>query len=104
MGGAKVETFSEIIDLAVAGLLGLLWIDIRNIRKDKETETRSRDKEINDLKSGMFDIFLTDEKHTLMCNIAGLRIREHISTELQAMEKRILIAIKSNGNDPDRTS
>jgi len=72
-------TGSEMISAAAAGILGLLWFDIRNIRKS-----------YRDNKDG----YLTEDKHSLICENSMLKIGKQIDD----MKIEIINEIKSNGN------
>jgi hypothetical protein len=88
------ERFIDWINLGVAGLMGLLWLDIRNVRKEKETHSVDLEKRFQTAREDGFSNFLTKDKHDLLCENAGLKIREHISFEIKASEDRMLLAIK----------
>ena len=68
----------EIISLAVAGILSILWFDIRNIRQS-----------YRDNKEG----YLTETKHALICENSTLKVEKKIDD----MKDEILTAIKNNG-------
>lgn len=93
------ERIIDWINLCVAGLLGLLWMDIRNIRKEKETHSVDIEKRFQAAREDGFTQFLTKDKHDLLCENASLKIREHISSEIQASETRMLSAIKELLNE-----
>ncbi len=65
----------DFIGLAIAGLLALLWFDLRNIRKG----------------------FMTEEKHKDLCKIQELEqeisLRDHIDTKFEDLK-----AFMANGN------
>ena len=84
----------EFINLGVAGLLGLLWFDIRNIRKKNENLDLLNEKSRQAARDENFTIFLKKDDHTLLCENAGLKIKEHLSKEIKDSENRILEAIK----------
>ncbi len=88
------ERAIDWVNLAVAGLLGLLWMDIRNIRKEKETHAVDIEKRFQAAKEDGFSNFLTQEKHDLLCENASLKIRTHVTAEIKAMEDRMLLSIK----------
>lgn len=89
----------DFVNLGVAGLLGLLWWDIRNIRKDKEKSGLDLEKRFNTNRDELFDIFMKRTDHEVLCENAGLKLQQHVSKEIAASEKRILTAIKkSNGH------
>ena len=65
----------DFIGLAIAGLLALLWFDLRNIRKG----------------------FMTEEKHKDLCTIQELKqeisLRDHIDNKFEDLKTFI-----KNGN------
>lgn len=84
----------EWVNLTVAGILGIMWFDIRNIRKKHTESGLEIEKRFNDAREENFKVFLTEAKHTLLCENSGLKIKEHVSQEIKASENRILEAIK----------
>jgi len=68
----------EILSLAATGILGILWFDIRNIRKLYKNNDAG---------------YLTEVKHKLICENSTLRFE----AKLEEAKKEILIAIKNNG-------
>jgi len=76
----------EIVGGIMTGILGLLWWDIRGVRKDRET-----------LNKEIADTYLSKETHELLCKNAGLEFKNHVSGELKAVKDEILTAIKNNG-------
>lgn len=83
----------EWVNLGVAGLLSIMWFDIRNIRKKNQENDLNNEKARQAAREEIFNLFLTKDKHDLLCENSGLRIKEHVSTEIKASEKRILEAI-----------
>ena len=65
-------TANTIIGLVMAGLLSLLWYDLRSLRKNG---------------------FLTEEKHELLCANTTLRFEKKIDD----MKDEIIKEIRSNG-------
>jgi hypothetical protein len=88
------ELIIEWLNLCVAGLLGLLWMDIRNIRKEKETANLIMEKRFQVAREDGFAQFLTQKEHNLLCENASLKIRTHISEEIKASEDRLLLALR----------
>jgi hypothetical protein len=88
------ERIIEWLNLCVAGLLGLLWMDIRNIRKEKETAIVDIERRFQIAREDGFTRFLTKEQHGLLCENASLKIRTHISVEIKASEDRLLLALR----------
>ncbi len=82
------------LNLCIAGLLGLLWFDIRNIRKEKETNSINLEKRFQTAREDGFNNFLTKDKHDLLCEVASLKIRTHVTAEINAMEERLIKAFK----------
>ena len=101
----KMTRVVDIINLVIAGILSLLWFDIRAVRKAREEDEKERsadkldrEQQANKMKNEMYDVFLTQTRHGLICENAALKIKQHISVELANSEKRILAAIKQNGH------
>lgn len=81
-------TFANGFKILFAGILSVLWWDVRKVGKVKE----NMDKEIA-------DTYLTQDKHTDLCTIASLEMKRHVSQEIQASEGRIIEAINNNGKE-----
>ena len=65
----------DFIGVAIAGLLSLLWFDLRSFRSNKAG-------------------YLKEEKHELLCQNTVLRVEKKIDS----MKNEILDAIKENNN------
>ena len=69
---------NTIIGVVMSGLLGLLWFDLRSIRKNVHEEMAG---------------YLTEEKHGLLCENSMLRVEKKIDT----VKDEIIKEIKNNG-------
>ena len=82
----QIVDIKDFIGVGITGLLGLLWFDIRGIRKERETHKEKIDEK--------FKGYLKEEKHTLLCENATLRFEAKIDN----MKDEILEAIKNNNH------
>ncbi len=73
-----------MMSIAVTGILGVFWWDVRSIRKDKDTA-----KEEN------FKTFLTKDRHGLLCENAFLRVEKSIQEAVDTSKKEIIEAINN---------
>ena len=72
----------EIFFTLWSGMLGLLWYDIRGLRKQRP-----------ELRKEMDDEFLTKKTHTLLCANTVIQFK----LDLLAVKNEIIQAIKDNG-------
>lgn len=83
------EYIKELGSAAVAGVLGLLWWDIRSIRKDNEKE-----------KKELAEAFIPRKEHDAGCELNLLRfsneIKDHMEDRLKEHQETIIKAIKDN--------
>lgn len=80
----NITDAKDFIGVGIAGILGLLWFDIRNIRKERETyKEKIGDK---------FKDYLKEETHQLLCENATLKLE----AKMDDMKDEILTAIKEN--------
>ena len=63
----------DFIGLGITGVLGLLWVDLRSFRSNKAG-------------------YLKEEKHTLLCENAALRLEK----KMDEMQKEIIKEIKNS--------
>jgi len=75
------------IGLAITGILGILWFDIRGIRKER-----------TELKSTMYDEFYTKETHDLTCENVNLKQAKDIKEYIDIKFNDLKDFIKKNGN------
>ena len=80
--------FSVVTQACIAGLLGILWWDIRGIRKSTRQDMNNFRKETKEQE------YLTESHHKLLCENATLRFQKIISD----MKDEIIREIKSNQN------
>ena len=85
-GEPALITFANAARVVFVGMLSLLWWDVRKVHKVKE--------EITEEVEGKY---LTHDKHTDLCTIVSLEMKQHVSDEIQGSEERIIKAIKDNG-------
>lgn len=78
----------DYIGLATSGILGILWFDIRNIRKEREQHKEK----INET----LDEYLTKEKHEDVCKITILETMNKVEKKIDDSKEEILEAIKNN--------
>jgi len=74
----------DFIGIAISGILGILWWDIRGIRNEREAHKTKIDEK--------FKGYLKEEKHELLCENATLRFEAKVDN----MKNEILEAIKNN--------
>jgi hypothetical protein len=79
-------TWTSIIGLCMTGLMGVLWWDIRGIRKATEQDVDELKQEIKGAD------YLTEAKHDLLCTNATLRFEKIVS----GMRDEIIKEIKNN--------
>ena len=82
--------FHDYVGLIMAGILSLLWWDIRNIRG-----------EVRDFRAGRKEIdetFMSKADHQLICENSLLRMEVNTAKVVAAATKEIMAAIKANGN------
>lgn len=84
-----INWVSDTLKLGLAGLLTLLWKDVRKLNNLKQ-EIRS------DL-DGQLGSYLTREKHEDLCKINTLELKAHISGEIKGMKDEVLTAINNGG-------
>jgi hypothetical protein len=89
MNGETFITFGNGLKLIFAGVLGILWWDVRKVGKVKEKLSTIQ----QDVLTGVKDEYLTRDKHGDLCKIASLEMKDHVSTEIE----RVITAIKENG-------
>ena len=68
----EVPTVRDFIGLGVAGILSILWFDLRSFRQNKEG-------------------YLTEDKHKLICENSMLRVEKKIDD----MRKEIIKEIRN---------
>ena len=95
----------DIINLAIAGILSLLWFDIRKFNKNREEDQKTTMekelaavRELHEMRDGLFEVFLKKTDHGLICENAGLKIRKDLSKKIDDTKAEILDAIKKNGS------
>ena len=82
--------YHDYVGLIMAGILSLLWWDIRNIRG-----------EVRDFRAGRKEIdetFMNKADHQLICENSLLRMEVNTAKVVAAATKEIMAAIKANGN------
>jgi hypothetical protein len=77
-----IETLREWIGLGTAGILGLLWYDIRNIRKERDEAEAKMKKE-----------YITTDTHALICT----NVTSQFKIDIMNAKNEIISAIKENG-------
>ena len=82
----------EIINIAVTGILGLLWWDIRGIRKERDDNYKQREIDINTA----HEVFLKKTDHTVLCENAALKLEQILDSKLRLAVDEIKHEIKSN--------
>jgi hypothetical protein len=90
----------QIFAAVWTGILGLLWWDIRSIRKERETFTADRatfrsdiDRQRDVFEDRIRSDFLTEHTHSLLCkNVVAL-----LKVDLLLFRDEILKAIRDNG-------
>lgn len=78
----------DFIGIGTSGILGLLWYDIRNIRKERDQHKKA----INET----LDEYLTKEKHEDVCKITILETMNKVEKKIDESKEEILEAIKNN--------
>lgn len=81
-----MERLKIAVEASVAGILGILWWDIRKIRTAK---TR--------LKKEIADEYISKDKHRDICKIACFEMKEYVSDVVKVSQAEIIKAIKNNG-------
>ncbi len=72
----------EVFGGVWTGILGLLWFDIRGIRKERDT-----------FKEDIKAEYLTEHTHSLLCDNRG----KQFTIDLMSAKEEIIQAIKDNG-------
>ena len=72
----------EVFGTVWTGILGVLWWDIRGIRKERDT-----------FKGEIKNEYLTQDTHALLCNNVG----KQFTIDLMSAKEEIIQAIKDNG-------
>ena len=80
-----IKDFRDFIGVGIAGLLSVLWFDLRSIRKDRST-----------LKEELDQKYLSEEKHGLLCENVCLQFTNTVNEKLQEAKNEIISAIKEN--------
>ena len=86
MNGEPFLTFGNGFKLVFAGILGILWWDVRKVGKLRQN-----------IMNGIEGKYLTRDKHTDLCKIASLEMKRHVSNEINTAKDAIIEAIKDNG-------
>jgi len=80
---------SSMSDLAITGVMGLMWWDVRNIRKEVSgSEEKTRIQREADIEV-MHEKFLKKESHELLCENTVLRIEAKIDQAVDAITAEI---------------
>ena len=79
-------TFATIIGFSMTGLMGVIWWDVRGIRKSTQKDMAEFKQEITNSE------YLPEEKHVLLCENASLRFERIVSD----MKDEIIKEIKNN--------
>lgn len=76
-----IKDFRDFIGVAIAGILSVLWFDLRSLRKGRGT-----------LKDEIAETYLTEKTHGLLCENVALQF----TNKLQEVKEEIIDAIKDN--------
>jgi len=86
-----VERLKIAVEAGVAGILSLLWWDVRKVRFLK-------DRIVSELRAETAENYLTKDKHEDICKIACLEMKNYVRDTVSNSEQRIIQAVKqSNG-------
>lgn len=89
----------EIISMAVTGILGLLWWDIRMFRKSRDsTEEKQRQQREIDIIT-YHDTFLKKSDHVILCENAVLRFEQTVGRMIKESSAELKAEIKKNGGE-----
>lgn len=83
----------EIISMAVTGILGLLWWDIRGIRKERDDNQKQREVDINNTQN----TFMKRADHVVLCENAALKLEQILDNKLRVAVDEIKREIRNNG-------
>lgn len=75
-----LDYFRDIAGVVMTGLLGVLWFDLRTIRKEVKVQR---------------DESLSEKEHVILCENSTLRLEKTIVN----MRDEILLAIKKNNTN-----
>ena len=82
-----MERLKIAVEAGVAGILSLLWWDIRKIRTLKVQ-----------FKKEIADEYISKDKHADVCKIACLEMKNYVSAVVSQSEQRIIQEVKkANG-------
>lgn len=84
----QISDMKDFIGIGITGLLGLLWFDLRNIRKERDEHRKAID--------GTLGEYLTKEKHEDVCKITILETMNKVEKKIDESKEEILEAIKNN--------
>lgn len=84
----NIVDIKDYIGVAITGILGLLWFDIRNIRKGRDEHKKAINKTL--------ETYLTKDKHEDLCKITILETMNIVATKIDESKEEILEAIKNN--------
>lgn len=83
----QIVDIKDYIGVAITGILGLLWFDIRSIRKERDEQ---KEKITGQLKG-----YLKLDKHEDLCKITILETMNKVTEKIDATKDEILEAIKN---------
>ena len=82
----QIVDVKDFIGVGITGLLGLLWFDIRGIRKERGEFKKEIDEKLTD--------YLPEQRHALLCENAALKLE----AKMDDMKNEILDAIQNNNH------
>ena len=81
-----IKDFKDFIGIGITGILGVLWWDLRNIRKDRDVFS-------NDMKKD----YMSKEVHELTCKAVSLQINEDMRKHIDDKFDDLKEFINANG-------
>ena len=83
------EQAGDIAKTVFAGIMGLLWWDIRQIRKERVGQKKEMEDELDD--------YMTKEKHTDLCKINTLELKDALVEQMNTRFDEMANLIIKNG-------
>lgn len=93
------DVVSSAVQYAVAGLLAILWWDVRKVRSLRSLIVKEATDYTDVQMIEMGERFMSSDKHTDLCTINTLTLTQMLREEMAKSEERILKAIRKERVD-----